>query len=112
MSNEYKTRRALVNAFGGTGPVTNEEKFEKSLVTAVKASVPKTKPAVVALVALTDNSGGTANNTVEVVPAATAATTDTSAASLTSTNAALTAIKNDIADLTAKVNAIIAALKA
>lgn len=67
--------------------------------------------AIDALVALTDNSGGTANNTVEVVPAATAATTDTSAASLTSTNASLTAIKNDIADLTAKVNAVIAALQ-
>lgn len=72
-----------------------------------------TSSAITALVALTDSSGGGApNNTLEVVPAATAATTDTSAASLTSTNAALTAIKNDIADLAAKVNAIIAALKA
>ena len=60
--------------------------------------------------ALTDNTGATANNTIENVPAVTAASTDTSAASLTSTNAALTAIENNIADLTAKVNAIIAAL--
>lgn len=66
--------------------------------------------AAAALTALTDNSGGTADNTIAAVPAATAATTDTSAASLASTNTALTAIKNDIADLTAKVNAIIAAL--
>lgn len=64
-----------------------------------------------ALTALTDNSGGTADNTIAAVPAATAAVTDTTAASLTSTNASITAIKNDIADLTAKVNAIIAALK-
>ena len=60
--------------------------------------------------ALTDNTGATANNTIENVPAATAASTDTSAASLTSTNASLTAIENNIADLTAKVNAIIAAM--
>lgn len=62
------------------------------------------------LTSLTDNSGGTADDTVAAVPAATAAVTDTTAASLTSTNAALTAIKNDIADLTAKINAIIAAI--
>lgn len=60
--------------------------------------------------ALTNNTGATANDTVEDVPAATAASTDTSAASLTSTNASLTAIENNISDLTAKVNAIIAAL--
>lgn len=69
-------------------------------------------PAIAAVVALTNSTGGTANNTVEAVPAATAATTDTSAASLTSTNAALTIVNNDIADLTVKVNAILAALKA
>lgn len=61
------------------------------------------------LTALTDNSGGTADNTVAAVPAATAAVTDTTAASLTSVNTALTAIKNDIADLTAKINAILGA---
>lgn len=70
------------------------------------------KTQVAAIVALTDSTGGTADNTVAAVPAATAATTDTTAASLTSTNTALTAIKNDLADLTAKVNTIIAALKA
>lgn len=71
------------------------------------------KPAVTAIVSLTDNSGGAAaDNTLVVVPAATAATTDTSAASLTSTNTAITAIKNDLADLAGKVNTIIAALKA
>lgn len=67
--------------------------------------------ALASITVLTDNSGGaTANNTIEAVPAATAAVTDTTAASLTSTNTSLTAIKNDIADLTAKVNAIINAL--
>ncbi len=66
-----------------------------------------------AITAITDSSGGTSGgNTVAAVPAATAATTDTSAASLTSTNAALTAIKNDFATLSAKYNALLAAVKA
>jgi|SRR5215217_4338245 len=71
------------------------------------------KAQVAAIVALTDNTGGgAADNTLVVVPAATAATTDTTAASLTSTNAAINAVKADLADLAAKVNTIIAALKA
>lgn len=66
-----------------------------------------------AITALTDSSGGTSGgNTVAAIPAATAASTDTSAASLTSTNASITALKNDIATLTAKINAINAAIKA
>lgn len=66
-----------------------------------------------AITALTDSSGGTSGgNTVPAVPAATAATTDTSAASLTSTNASITALKNDIATLSAKYNALLAAVKA
>lgn len=66
-----------------------------------------------AITALTDSSGGTSGgNTVAAIPAATAATTDTSAASLASTNASITALKNDIATLTAKINAINAAIKA
>lgn len=66
-----------------------------------------------AIVAITDSSGGTSGgNTVAAVPAATAATTDTSAASLASTNAAITAIKNDFATLSAKYNALLAAVKA
>jgi hypothetical protein len=66
-----------------------------------------------AIPALTDSSGGTSGgNTVPSVPAATAATTDTTAASLTSTNAAITALKNDVATLAAKVNTLITELKA
>ncbi|WP_024530263.1 hypothetical protein [Serratia fonticola] len=66
-----------------------------------------------AIVAITDSSGGTSGgNTVAAVPAATAATTDATAASLTSTNAAITAIKNDFATLSAKYNALLAAVKA
>lgn len=70
--------------------------------------------AIVALVALTDSSGGASGgNTVPVVPAAIASVgTDTSAATVVSVNASITAIKNDIATLSAKVNALIAALKA
>lgn len=64
-----------------------------------------------AITSLTDSTGATANNTVENVPAAVAADTDTTAASLTSTNASLTAAENNIADLTAKVNAILTALR-
>jgi hypothetical protein len=74
-------------------------------VTALTARV----EAVADVVALTNNTGATANNTVENVPAATAADTDTTAASLASTNASITAIENNISDLTATVNAIIAA---
>jgi len=115
--NERKFWKALVSAFGGTGSTINEHDTRDSLVSAVEAFAASgggiaDKPQIAALVALTDSSGGTANNTVEVIPAATAATTDTSAASLTSTNASITAIKNDVADLTAKMNTVIAALKA
>ena len=72
---------------------------------------PEQAAAIAAITALTNNSGGTADNTVVAMPAATAATTDTSAASLASVNTTLTAIRNNVADLTAKVNAILAALK-
>ena len=65
--------------------------------------------AIGAITPLTDSSGGTANNTIAVIPAATAASTDTSAASLASTNAALTTLRDAIADIAAKVNAIIGA---
>jgi len=65
--------------------------------------------AVSGLTVLTDNTSASANNTVENVPQASAAVTDTTAASLTSVNTALTAIENDIADLAAKINEIIAA---
>lgn len=74
-------------------------------------STPEQAAAIAALVALTNSSGGTADNTVAAMPAATAATTDTTAASLASVNTALTAIRNNIADLTVKLNAVITALK-
>ena len=70
------------------------------------------KPQITAIIALTDSSGGAATDTLEVIPAAAAATTDTTAASLASVTAMRTAIQNDFADLAAKVNAILAALKA
>lgn len=60
------------------------------------------------VVALTDNSGGTSGgNAVAAVPAVTASTgTDNLAAGLTATNTSITAIKNDIATLAAKLNAL------
>jgi len=67
--------------------------------------------AVTGITVLTDSSGGTSGgNTVAAIPAATAATTDTTAASLASTNAAITAVKNDVATLAAKLNALIGSL--
>lgn len=67
---------------------------------------------IAAIAALTNSTGQVGNNTVALVPAATQAGTDTTAASLTSTNAAITAINQDLADLTDKLNVILAALKA
>ena len=67
--------------------------------------------ASLANVAVLGGTVGTANDTMTTTPAATAATTDTSAASLTSVNAAITAINNNLADLQAKVNVILNALK-
>lgn len=72
----------------------------------------KSKAEIVATVALTNSTGQVGNNTVALVPDATAAVTDVTAASLTSTNAAILAINEDLADLTDKINTIIAALKA
>jgi len=90
----------------------------------------KNKTEVAALVALTDNSGGAADNTVAAIPTAGAVTitlsttntytdaavkaaVDTGLASITTNiNTLGTAVKNDVADLAAKVNALIAALKA
>lgn len=56
---------------------------------------------------------GTANDAMTAVAAATAPAdnTATGLASLTSVNTAITAINNNLADLQAKVNAILTALK-
>jgi len=64
-----------------------------------------------AIVSLTNSTGAVGNDTVENIPAAVAADTDTSAASLASVNTSLTAIENDIADLTDKVNALLVSLR-
>lgn len=85
--------------------------FRKMEVLADEFTGKLTSSGVVAITNLTDNSAGTADNTVAAMPAATAATTDTSAASLSSVNTTLTAIRNNVADLTAKVNALLTALK-
>lgn len=61
---------------------------------------------------LTDSSAGTATDIVVAIPAAVASVgTDTTAATVTSVNASLAAIRNEVASLTAKVNAILTALK-
>lgn len=97
---------------------TNEQKFTAlgmafPLAKEVGAAIGSIDPAALdAIVALTNSTGQVGNNTVGLVPDATAAVTDTTAASLTSTNAAILAINQDLADLTDKVNAILAALQA
>jgi len=72
-------------------------------------------PDVIAIVNLTDSSGGTSGgNTVPAVAAAVAAASGADTATLptlTSVNASITAIKNDIATLAAKLNALLTALK-
>lgn len=97
-NNERATRKAILTAVGAsTSAAQNEATYDKALAAALASNVNvKTKPAVVALVALTDSSGGTASNTIADVPAAYTEAT----------------LANQIASLTAKVNAIIAALKA
>lgn len=67
-----------------------------------------------AITDLTDNSGGTANNTVEACGAAVTGVdgTGSNAASKADVDARLTAIANNFADLAAKVNELNAALKA
>lgn len=114
MANERTNRKAALAALGITtgGAAQNETTYNKALINGLAGINTKNKAAIVALVSLTDSSGGTADNTVAAIPNATAATTDTTAASLASVNTTITAIKNDVADLTAKINAVIAALKA
>lgn len=69
-----------------------------------------------AITVLTDSSGGTSGgNTVPAVPAVVAAATGADTATLptkASVDATVTALKNDIATLTAKLNAALAAMKA
>lgn len=84
--------------------------FSGNVIKAAGFDGPTTNSEIAAITVLTDNTGATPDNTIANVPAATAASTDTSAASLASVNTSLTAIENNISDLTAKVNAIRAAL--
>lgn len=69
-----------------------------------------------AIVALTDSSGGVSGgNTVAAVPAAVAAATGADTATLptkASVDATVTALKNSVATLSAKYNALLAAVKA
>lgn len=68
--------------------------------------------ALAGIAALTDNSGGTANDTVEACGAAVSGVdgTGSNAASKADVDTRLTAIANNFADLSAKVNAILGAL--
>lgn len=88
-------RKRLLAAFGGSGNTRNEDDFQKSLITAVTNSNPKSKPAVVALTPLTGAFGTTGNAIVD----------GTATYSQTITN-------DNNRRLEDKINAIIAALKA
>jgi hypothetical protein len=69
-------------------------------------------PTLTAIANLTDQSTGTATDFVVAIPAAVASVgADTSAATVVSVNASLAAIRNEVASLAAKVNAILTALK-
>lgn len=108
MSKEYNLRgnRVVADSFVSLdGLVLDVQAVEDAIAD---------KTEVAALVALTDNSGGTANDTIAVIADIALSTSDTytDAAVNAAVNTALGAIKNDVADLAAKVNAIIAALKA
>lgn len=94
-NNENATRKALVQAFGGTGGGNNEKDFDKALIAAVSGSNVKTKPAVVALTPLTGAFGTTGSAIVD----------GTATYSQTITN-------DNNRRLEDKINAIIAALKA
>lgn len=95
-NNDVAVRKATLVALGATGNTANERVYAKSLIDALAQSNPSTKTEIVALVALTDSSGGTAGNTIADVPGSYTEAT----------------LANQLASLTAKVNAIIAALKA
>lgn len=79
-------------------PTELAKEVAKSLILARAAAIPSLTGTV-----------GTPNDAMTAVPAAVAATTDTTAAQLTSVNTAITAINNNLADLQAKVNAMLAA---
>lgn len=56
---------------------------------------------------LTDNTGVTPDATIESVPAVGAADVDVTAAALDDTNASLTALENNVADLRAQCDALL-----
>ena len=97
-NNEREVRKANLTAVGAsTSAAQHERTYDKAMAAALATNVNvKTKPAIVALVALTDSSGGTPGNTIADVPASYTEAT----------------LANQLSSLTAKVNAIIAALKA
>lgn len=76
---------------------------------ALFAATPAAQPAD--MVALTDNSGGTADNTIQAIPDPADAPLTADALRDDLVANALPAIRNDIADLTAKVNALRTALR-
>lgn len=92
----------------GVTPATRPTAFTQTYSTATKTHSNPTAAA------LTDNSGGTADTTLQSVPNASGdgggvATVSAAAnvATVTSVNTAITAIKNDFADLAASNNALI-----
>ena len=101
---------------------TNAQKFVSlgmspdlaTVVSDAATAVIAEKPEIAALVSLTDNSGGTATDTLEDCNNAVTGVdgTGSNAASKADVDARLVSIANNLADLSAKVNAVIAALQA
>lgn len=90
------TTPEMTRRFGELSMVPPLAKEVATQINAVGEDATAGKAEIVALVALTDSSGGTASDTIADVPAAYTEAT----------------LANQLASLTAKVNAIIAALKA
>lgn len=114
-NNEVAVRKATLTALGATGNTSNEREYDKALIAALTQANPSTKTEVVALVALGGTiTGATANDTMTAVAdiALSTSNTYTDAAVNAAVNTAIASIENNLADLQAKVNAIIAALKA
>lgn len=105
-TNQYYDQ--LLGAFGDSGGATNVVDFRVKLIAAVTANV----VTGTTVVALGGTIGGTANDTMTVTTDIALSTTDTytDAAVNTAVNAALLEVRNNMADLQAKVNELVAAV--
>jgi hypothetical protein len=113
--NVVKFWNEVLSALGSTRRANNVNEFRGAYVEALSDAIPASKPEVVALTNLGGTiTGATANDTMTAVADIALSTGDTytDAAVNAAVNTAISSIENNLADLQAKVNSIIAALKA